>query len=114
MTDPFYELIANALEMIINWRMPFAQAKKAIQWVSEGNDTQVYNPTVVSKGKNQEPDPLAETWKGLDPQIKVKYKGDEKYEIHLTATGGQKAVATAQAAQRALQGGFLQSLLKSS
>jgi len=59
-----------------------------------------------SNRKPQEEDPLAEDWKALGPGIKVKYKGGEDYEIHLTVTGGDKALKTAKAALKAIRGGF--------
>ena len=54
--------------------------------------------------KPKEEDPLAEGWKDFDPDIKVKYKGGEDYEIHLTISGRDKALKTARAAQKAIRG----------
>ncbi len=96
----------DALELIFGWEMNEATVKKLVQWIVDGYDSRDFDPNAGSNGKRKEEDPLAEDWKALGPGIKVKYKGGEDYEIHLTVTGGDKALKTARAAQKAIRGGI--------
>ncbi|HXL72642.1 MAG TPA: hypothetical protein VN963_03370, partial [bacterium] len=98
--------IEYAIEEILIKEMPLVQVKKLVEWVNDGNDLYDFDPKGGSNGKPTEEDPLAEDWKTLGPGIKVKYKGGEDYEIHLTVTGGDKALKTARAAQKAIRGGI--------
>jgi len=98
--------IEYAIEAILINELPLVQVKKMVEWVNEGNDPGYFDPKDGSNGKPQEEDPLAEDWKDFGPGIKVKYKGGEDYEIHLTVTGGDKALKTARAAQKAIRGGI--------
>jgi hypothetical protein len=107
--DPIY--ISCTLDIIIDNEMTEVQAKKIIQWVYDGNEPEDFDLQAAFQDKPKEIDPMAEAWKGLGPQIKVKYKGGEDYEIRISVTGGQKALKTAQAAQKALQGGILTAIL---
>ena len=102
--------IDEILELVIVNKMNPVVAERFAQWILDGNETMKFD-TSAHNGKTKEPDPLAEAWKTLGPQIKVKYKGGENYEIHLSVTGGQKALETAQAVQKALQGGLAKRLL---
>jgi hypothetical protein len=102
--DP--EMIEYAIEEILIKEMPLVQVKKLVEWVNDGNDLYDFDSKGGSNGKSKEEDPLAEDWKDLGPGIKVKYKGGEDYEIHLTESGGDKALKTARAAQKAIRGGI--------
>ncbi len=106
LADP--DLIEETLEIVIDNRMPEVLAKKMVEWVKDGNEARDFD---TKKASNKEKDPMAEAWKGLGPDIKVKHKGGEAYEIHLSVTGGQKALETAQAAQRFLKGGLTAKLV---
>jgi len=96
----------DALEPIFGWEMNEGTVKKLVQWIVDGYDSRDFDPNTGSNGKPKEEDPLAEDWKAFGPGIKVKYKGGEDYEIHLTVTGGDKTLKTAKAAQKATRGGF--------
>jgi len=104
---PLAELdeVLTALELIFGWEMNEGVVKRFVQWIVDGNEPRDFDPNAPS-GKPQEEDPLAEEWKALRPGIKVKYKGGEDYEIHLTVTGGQKALETAKAAQKSFRRGI--------
>ncbi len=106
------DLIEYTLMDIFDNEMTDDQIKRLIQWLNDGNYLEDFDLKKAPKqDKPKEIDPLAEAWKGLGPQIKVKYKGGEDYEIRINVTGGQKALKTAQAAQKALQGGILTAIL---
>jgi len=102
--DP--DTIEEIMELVIINEMNVNQAKRFAQWILDGNEMMDFDLKGGSNGKPKEEDPLAEDWKALGPGIKVKYKGGEDYEIHLTVTGGDKALKTAKAAQKAIRGGF--------
>jgi hypothetical protein len=102
--DP--DLIADTLEVVIDNEMTEGLVKKLVKWVQDGNEPTDFDPKAGCNDKPQEEDPLAEDWKDLDPGIKVKHKGGENYEIHLTVSGRDKALKTARAAQKAIQGGI--------
>jgi hypothetical protein len=111
---PLADEALDALELIFGWEMNEAVVKRFVQWIVDGNEPRDFDPNVGSKDKTKEEDPLAEAWKGLDPGIKVKHKGGDDYEIHLKVTGGPKALKTAQAAQKAIQGGILERIMNQS
>jgi hypothetical protein len=98
--------VGTLIDIIIKKEMAVEQVKKLVQWVNKGNEPEDFDHQKSPKDKSQQSDPLAEDWKALGPGIKVKYKGGEDYEIHLTVTGGDKALKTARAAQKAIRGGF--------
>ncbi len=81
-----------------------------IEWVQNGGEPHDFVRDHNEKEQNKKKDPFAEDWKDLGPNIKVKYKGGEDYEIHLAMTGGQKTLETAQADQRILEGASSPSL----
>jgi ParB-like chromosome segregation protein Spo0J len=102
--DP--EMMADTVEFSIYYQLNEALAKKMVEWVDDGGEPQYFDPKKASNGKNMGEDPLAEAWKGLGPNFKVKYKGGEDYEIHLAVTGEQKVLETVRATQFALEGGL--------
>jgi hypothetical protein len=101
--DP--DTIGDILELVVINEMNENQAKRFAQWILDGNETMKFDLQGGSS-KPKEEDPLAEDWKDFGPGIKVKYKGGEDYEIHLTVSGGDKALKTARAAQKAIRGGI--------
>jgi hypothetical protein len=98
--------VGTLIDTMIKKEITVDQVKKLVQWVNKVNEPEDFDHQKTPKAKTQQPDPLAEDWKALGPGIKVKYKGGEDYEIHLTVTGGDKALKTARAAQKAIRGGI--------
>lgn len=106
------DLIDEAIGLIIDNEMSVDVVKKFIDWIKKGNEPQDFDPSAGSKGGKKGKDVNEEVWKEFAPNLKVKYKGGEDYEIHLAITGSQKTYDTAQAIQGVLQGGLAAKMAK--
>jgi DNA-binding Lrp family transcriptional regulator len=102
----------KTLEIVIYDQISEGTVKKIIDWVNKGNDPLAFGQDEATMDENEDFDPFEEEWKAFAPNLKVKYKGGEDYEIHLAITGSQKTYDTAQAIQGVLQGGLAAKMAK--
>ncbi|HEV2352887.1 MAG TPA: ParB N-terminal domain-containing protein, partial [Puia sp.] len=93
-------LIERAVKVALAQRLPLEKTKKLVDWVKKGGQPEDFG---LKEPKDTPVDPLASFWPQLGPGFKVKYKGGEDYDIHISVQGGHKAWDTALAASRTLK-----------
>ena len=94
-------LIEKALRVVLDRKMTLEQVKKLIAWVKAGHNPEDFQ---LKTPKETLEDPFKSYWSHLGPAFKVKYKGEEDYEVHFNAKGHQAAWNAARSASQALQG----------
>lgn len=104
-------LVERALNVVLGLRLTEQKTKKLVDWVKKGGQPEDFG---AKAPKDAPDDPLAAAWATLDPHLKVKYKGEEAYEVRITLQGQNLAWETASAASRSLRAHQLKAGIKPS